>query len=75
MMPASLDIEVFGKKGDRGVDVDLPFDLAGRTFSRPPLLQFQFHRKTKATNPHFTSIPRMRLLLQHQRPAATEQLA
>lgn len=33
MMPASEDIQVFGKKGDRGVDVGLPFDLAGRTSS------------------------------------------
>jgi len=32
MMPASEDIQVFGKKGDRGVDVGLPFDLAGRRF-------------------------------------------
>ncbi len=43
MMPASLDIEVFGKKGDRGVDVDLPFDLAGRTFSRSLFLLLTFH--------------------------------
>jgi len=33
MMPASEDIQVFGRKGDRGVDVGLPFDFAGRTFS------------------------------------------
>jgi len=43
MMPASLDIEVFGKKGDRGVDVDLPFDLAGRTFFRSLFLLPTFH--------------------------------
>ena len=30
MMPTSYDDQIFGQKGDRGVEVGLPFDLVGR---------------------------------------------
>lgn len=31
LMPTSIDDQIFGPKGDPGVEVGLPFDLAGRT--------------------------------------------